>query len=411
MQSWIKWLLLAFMGAAALAYAGACALFRAGEAQFLFTRDTTVLFPSVSLALNQERVEFGKGGDEKFIAWLIPSLPQDRSDNWIIFFHGSGTNISLATNVYETLRSMGFNVMAPEYPGYLDAPGEPGEAIIEREAQAAYDYLREVKNAPPRRIVIFGSNFGAAVAIDLARRVEAAGLIEYGGFSSHVAIDEKRYPLLPVRMLTRNRFESDKKIAGVKMPVLLIHSGDDPSVPFAHAEALYALAPSRKKLVKLNGRRNTIQASGRASPTFFAEMTAFLNAQAGMNLRQPLPSIAIAFADTLDAKGIEAALAHYRSLRKENPPRYNFRESELNELGYEYIADEKYDEAIATFQLNVEQYPQSFNVYDSLGDAYEGAGKDAEAIEAFRKSVAVFPDKDNYSRPKLERLERTSRGD
>jgi tetratricopeptide (TPR) repeat protein len=163
-------------------------------------------------------------------------------------------------------------------------------------------------------------------------------------------------------------------------------------------------------LVQLHGNAY-IQSAGRASPTFFPEITSFLNAQAGMNLRRPLPSIALMFADTLDSKGIEAAIAQYHSLRKENPPRYNFRESELNELGYEYLGEEKYDEAIAILQLNADEYPQSFNVYDSLGDAYEDAGKDAEAIESYRRSVAVFPDKGNYSRPKLDRLEKRSRGD
>ena len=408
MQSWMKSLLLTFLGALAIAYVGACVLFRAGENQFVFTRNFTYIPPSVSLALNQERVQLADG-DTKFVAWVIPSLPQDRSDKWLLFFHGAGDNLSLDVNAYDMFRSMGFNIMAPEYPGYLDAPGEPNEAMLEREAQAAYNYLRSVKSVPARNIVIFGSSLGAAVAIDLASRVEAAALVEHAGFSSLVAMNQKKYPLLPTSFLTKNRFESDKKIGRVKMPVLLIHSTEDNVIPFAHAERLHEFAPAPKKLVKVQGGHGVSQRSAKEIPNFYGAIANFLNAEAGFRLRQPLPSIAPVIAETLDSKGIEAALAQYRLLRKEAPPRYNFRESELNQLGYDYLGDDKHDEAIAVLKLNTEQFPQSFNTFDSLGDAYDAAGKEAEAIASYRQSVALFSDKANYSRPKLDRLEHQSR--
>jgi tetratricopeptide (TPR) repeat protein len=113
-----------------------------------------------------------------------------------------------------------------------------------------------------------------------------------------------------------------------------------------------------------------------------------------------VPSIAPVIAATIDSRGIEAALAQYRSLREENPTRYNFREAQLNYLGYDLLGQKKYSEAIAVLKLNAEQYPQSFNVFDSLADAYVAAGKDAEAMQSYRQSLAVFPDKANYSRPK-----------
>jgi len=49
----------------------------------------------------------------------------------------------------------------------------------------------------------------------------------------------------------------------------------------------------------------------------------------------------------------------------------------------------KLNEAMAVFQRNVELYPGSANVYDSLGDGYEAAGKLDRAMQNVEKAVAV----------------------
>jgi len=372
------------------------------------------------LALNQQNVEFGEVEGTKLYAWVIPSLPQDNSNNiWLLFLHGRSDNVSLSANAYDNFRAMGFNIMAPEYPGYLDSLGVPSEAAVEREARTAYDYLRTVKQVPAKNIVIFGGSLGATFAIDLASRVEAAALVEHAGFTSFVAMRPfltkvlpilKAFPLLPISALVKNKLESDKKIGRVRMPVLLIHSTEDEVVPFVHAERLYELVPSAKRLVRVRGRHGSGQISALLNPRFFEEIVTFLNAEAGFHLRQPLPSIAPAMAATIDSKGIAAALAQYRSLRDENAKHYNFREPELNYLGYDLLAKKKTIEAIAVFQFNAEQFPESFNAFDSLGDAYVAAGKAAEAMQSYRQSVTLFPDASNFSRPKLDQLQQKSQG-
>ena len=82
----------------------------------------------------------------------------------------------------------------------------------------------------------------------------------------------------------------------------------------------------------------------------------------------------------------------------------------MNYLGYDLLAKKKTNEAIAVFQLNAEQFPESFNVFDSLGDAYVAAGKTAEAMQSYRQSVTLFPSATNSSRPKLDQLQRKSQG-
>ena len=60
--------------------------------------------------------------------------------------------------------------------------------------------------------------------------------------------------------------------------------------------------------------------------------------------------------------------------------------------------------AIAILKLNAEEYPKSFDMYDSLGEAYEKSGNTQAAIQSFRRSVEIYPAADNYSRPRLDAL-------
>jgi pimeloyl-ACP methyl ester carboxylesterase len=393
-----------------VAYIGLCVWVRVNETRLIFIRNRPYIPPSPSLALNQQRVEFADAEGTKFFAWVVPNSSEDTSKLWVLFFHGSEENVSIHSNDYDDFRSMGFSIMAPEYPGYLDSPGVPGESIIEREAQAAYDYLRRIKQVPPGNIVIYGYSLGSAVAINLASHVEAAALIILSGFSSMVSIGQHEFPFLPIRLLLKNKFESDITIGRVNMPVLVIHSTEyDRFHPFPHGQRLYDLAPFPKQLLRIRGGPTQGPlTSALVNPNFFSEIATFLNAHTAFHLHQPLPSIAPVIAATIDSNGIEASVAQYRSLRTGNPNGFNFREAELSRLGAQLLRQKKTNEAITVLKLNAEQYPQSFSVFDSLGDAYVAAGNTAEAMRNYQQSVTLFPDNQNSSRVKLDELQRKS---
>jgi tetratricopeptide (TPR) repeat protein len=84
-------------------------------------------------------------------------------------------------------------------------------------------------------------------------------------------------------------------------------------------------------------------------------------------------------------KGIED---HYRQLSQ----RFGFpvsAEQPINQLGYALLAQKKVDDALAAFRRNVELYPNSANVYDSLADGLEAAGQNAQAKQTVEKALAV----------------------
>ena len=106
-------------------------------------------------------------------------------------------------------------------------------------------------------------------------------------------------------------------------------------------------------------------------------------------------SIADTLAATIASSGIDAAERQYRELKSPAPGAYNFEESELNNLGYQLLRSNKIKDAIRIFQLNVEAYPQSGNVYDSLGEAYMNAGNKPLAIANYQKSLQRNPKNHN----------------
>jgi len=74
----------------------------------------------------------------------------------------------------------------------------------------------------------------------------------------------------------------------------------------------------------------------------------------------------------------------------------------VNQMGYNFLMVKNFEKAKAFFEMNVTNYPTSFNAYDSLGDFYLESGNKEKAIESFQKSVDL--NKDSYSKKKLNKL-------
>jgi CubicO group peptidase (beta-lactamase class C family) len=94
---------------------------------------------------------------------------------------------------------------------------------------------------------------------------------------------------------------------------------------------------------------------------------------------------------TLAAGDARQAIARYRELKAKSPQAYDFSESEINVLGYTMLQRGRTADAIEIFLLNVEENPKSWNVYDSLAEAYAAHGDRDLAIANYKKSVELNP--------------------
>lgn len=110
-------------------------------------------------------------------------------------------------------------------------------------------------------------------------------------------------------------------------------------------------------------------------------------------ITMPRDSYAHIFYKDEERRGLAWALHHYLSLQKSKSCRENF--TYLNRLGYYYLDHNKLEEAIEVFKLNIANYPQNGDGYDSLGEAYWRSGNKELAILNYTKAVSLDPSNDN----------------
>ncbi len=116
-----------------------------------------------------------------------------------------------------------------------------------------------------------------------------------------------------------------------------------------------------------------------------------------ISVSEPRKSLEDTLIPVFIEKGLQAMIETYRGLKLNEPDKYNFKESQLNSLGYTFLQGNNIDAAIEILKLNVESFPESFNVYDSLGEAYMVKGDNANAIINYEKSLVLNPDNTNAS--------------
>jgi len=104
-----------------------------------------------------------------------------------------------------------------------------------------------------------------------------------------------------------------------------------------------------------------------------------------------LPSVANKMKQIIDDKGTDKIEEAYIELKKNLANKYNFSEDQLNQLGYHYLGNDKIENAVAIFKVNVDAFPNSSNVYDSYGEALLVSGEKEKAIENYLKSVELNP--------------------
>jgi fermentation-respiration switch protein FrsA (DUF1100 family) len=231
--------------------------------------------PPAELSLGPERIEFPTTDGVRLVAWIIRA-PADTAGRWLLICHGNGGNLSEAGRPYHYagLRALGLNLLAFDYRGYGESGGTPSEDGLYRDAWAAWGYLTGTLRVPPERIVIFGHSLGSAVAVELATRVPAAGLILEGALSSVTERAQEAYPFVPVRWIARSRYPSIDRIGRLTLPKLFLHARADEVIPFTHGRRLYQAAPPPKEFVALAGGH--ADAFEQDSAAYFGAIARFL---------------------------------------------------------------------------------------------------------------------------------------
>ncbi len=225
----VKWI----AAVLAIGYLGGLAL--------LYVKQRAMLFPippvgrtapaAAGLPEAEEHVLTTADG-ENVIIWHVPAKP---SRPVILFFPGNGD----------------FLAGCVSYRGYAGSSGEPSEQGLLQDAAAVYAFT--TARYAPERIVAWGFSLGTGVAVAIAAEHPVSKLILEAPYTSTADVVAPRYWFAPVRLLMRDQFHSDRRIARVTVPLLIMHGTSDTTIPITFGQRLFALAREPKQFVPFPG--------------------------------------------------------------------------------------------------------------------------------------------------------------
>lgn len=167
----------------------------------------------------------------------------------VLFFHGNGGHRAHRVDFYPAFTRPGCHVVAIDYRGFGDSGGKPDAEGLALDARATWAWAI-AHGVAPDRIVLVGESLGCAVAVRLAQEqsmagAPPAGLILECPFASLQQTARSLFWYLPVRLILRESFPSDERIAHVTCPILIQHGRHDTIVRFEHGRKLFDAAPPR----------------------------------------------------------------------------------------------------------------------------------------------------------------------
>jgi dienelactone hydrolase len=335
-----------------------------------------------------------------------PKVTAGRKLPAIIFNRGGLADGLISPANYNYLYEMhryaaaGFVVLASQYRGAEGAGGrdEAGGADTD-DVMNLIETARSLDYVDAGRLFMWGYSRGAIMTLQAIRcgaPIKAAAIVgaptDYTQLAQNpffIQFARTTFPDFEARK--EEHFKSRSAVLWadeINIPLLILQGGADAGVPPMQAMTLAQKLEERGKLYEL-----VIYAKD--EHPIFRNMEDRLNRTIDWFKNVRRISIAQPLARVIEQQGVEAAIKQYHDLKKSEADRYDWGEPELNRLGYILLNTNRVREAIEIFKLNVAVYPQGFNTYDSLGEAYLASGNREEAIRNYKKSLELNPQNTN----------------
>jgi fermentation-respiration switch protein FrsA (DUF1100 family) len=198
--------------------------------------------------------------NEKVIVWHVPARP---GHPVVLYFHGNGDFLAGFFGRFRQIIADGTGVVALSYRGYAGSSGQPSEWGLSQDAAAAYAFTTARYSA--EKIVAWGFSLGTGVAVTLAAEQPVGKLILEAPYTSLADVAASLFPIFPLRLVMKDQFRSDERIARVAAPLLIMHGERDATIPIIFGERLFALAHEPKQFVRFpEGDHNNLDDYGAA---------------------------------------------------------------------------------------------------------------------------------------------------
>ncbi|MBL4827399.1 MAG: alpha/beta hydrolase [Spongiibacteraceae bacterium] len=169
----------------------------------------------------------------------------EKKDNAILYFGGNGESVIHS--------SLSFAKALPDhtlylvnYRGYGGSSGRPSEKAFYSDAQVIYDVVAK-RHAS---VSVIGRSLGSGVATFLASTREFDKLVLVTPYDSIESVAQDRYPLYPIFLLLKDKYDSFARIKHVKNTTLVILAENDDAIPFKNSKRLIEAFPEHQITVK-----------------------------------------------------------------------------------------------------------------------------------------------------------------
>jgi uncharacterized protein len=237
-------LLLKLVLAAAVLYGALTLVAYLGQRKLMYFPDRTRVLPAqAGLSGVEERV-LTAPDRARIIAWYGKARPGQPT---LLYFHGNAGGLVDRAERIRRFMGEGWGVYMMAYRGYSGSTGSPSETANVADARLAYGALT-LEGVAPQSIILYGESLGTGVAARIAVERPSGGLVLEAPYTSIVKVAAKAYPYLMVGTLLSDRYETDKVIKQVRVPVLILHGERDGVIPVAMGRELARLANEPKQL-------------------------------------------------------------------------------------------------------------------------------------------------------------------
>jgi len=233
----MKWLKRITLSALALYLIAAAALFGAQRKLLYFPPNLYLTPAAVGVEMTEVEMRFG---DEAWAtAWYAP--PANPDGKVVMVFHGNGSAVYSNHVIFNDLMAQGYGVMSVGYPGYpgrAPAQAKSTQKTLTLAAEGQYEWLLE-EGIKPQQIVFYGTSLGSGVAAQLASKHKPVMLFVDAPFNSGLDMGRRQVSWLPVSLLMKDKYQSDKALKGLDVPLIWTHGTADRVVPISQGQKLY----------------------------------------------------------------------------------------------------------------------------------------------------------------------------
>ena len=212
-----------------------------------FSQRSLMYHPSANNYINENKLnhkieKIKIPSDNELTAWYFKKNEKFKT---LLFFHGNAGSLENRIYKLNALSKLKLNYLIVAYRGFSGNKGNPTEEGLYKDARAA-KYWLNLNYIDDQNIILYGESLGTAIAIDLSKDYKFAGVILESPFTSMIDLGQKYYPLFPVKLLLKDKYESKKKIKNLISPILVLHGKKDNIVPFSMGEKIFNIANNPK---------------------------------------------------------------------------------------------------------------------------------------------------------------------